>query len=136
MENNTTTIAGRRNAQLDRHYSALESLARLCGLGAANGKRMSSKLRLIERKANADATKYCNGDLTTEQFAELDSKYSEEVQALFNNKLEGFFVNSDPRGYSLKISDKLMKPGQMYAEICLQTDWGGYGLLAPEITGK
>jgi hypothetical protein len=38
--------------------------------------------------------------------------------------VEGFFINGDPRGYSLKIKEKI------YPE--LHQDWGGYGILAPE----
>ena len=40
------------------------------------------------------------------------------------------FINSDPRGYALKIQDTWMR--EHGAE--LETDWGGYGILAPEIT--
>lgn len=39
------------------------------------------------------------------------------------------FVNRDPRGYALKIDDAWMRehrPG-------LHQDWGGYGIIAPEI---
>jgi hypothetical protein len=39
------------------------------------------------------------------------------------------FLNGDPRGYSLKIEDSWMREHK--AE--LHRDWGGYGILAPEI---
>lgn len=39
---------------------------------------------------------------------------------------EGFFWNLDPRGYALKIDPE--KGGV----VGLMTDWGGYGILAPE----
>ena len=40
------------------------------------------------------------------------------------------FVNKDARGYALKIDDEWMRahPG-----VWLHSDWGGYGILAPEI---
>ena len=40
------------------------------------------------------------------------------------------FVNRDPRGYALKIDDEWMRARQ---EVRLATDWGGYGILAPDL---
>lgn len=42
------------------------------------------------------------------------------------------FVNRDPRGYALKIDDKWMREHKA----ALHQDWGGYGIIAPEIDGK
>ncbi len=39
------------------------------------------------------------------------------------------FLNGDPRGYSLKIDDEWMRAKRPR----LHSDWGGYGILAPEI---
>ncbi len=39
------------------------------------------------------------------------------------------FINRDPRGYALKINDEWMRANNAK----LETDWGGYGLIAPEI---
>jgi hypothetical protein len=39
------------------------------------------------------------------------------------------FINRDPRGYQLKIKDDWMTANNAD----LERDWGGYGLLAPEI---
>jgi hypothetical protein len=41
------------------------------------------------------------------------------------------FVNLDPRGYALKIDEAWMRKHNP----ALSRDWGGYGLLAPEING-
>ena len=66
---------------------------------------------------------------------DLDSKtYLAAVQSLFNGKLKGLFINGDARGYALKIEDKVMISD--YKETGLYKDWGGYGILAPEITGN
>lgn len=44
------------------------------------------------------------------------------------------FVNLDPRGYSLKIDDQWMRANQgKWNDDNLTTDWGGYGIIAPEI---
>jgi hypothetical protein len=50
--------------------------------------------------------------------------------AIFGGKLpQGFFINGDPRGYSLKIDGAAVPQG-------LETDWGQYGILAPELTSR
>lgn len=44
------------------------------------------------------------------------------------------FINLDPRGYALKIDDEWMRANQgKWGDDNLTTDWGGYGLIAPEI---
>jgi hypothetical protein len=40
------------------------------------------------------------------------------------------FINGDPRGYALKINDRYMKVNNL----SLHSDWGGYGILAPDFT--
>jgi hypothetical protein len=40
------------------------------------------------------------------------------------------FLNRDPRGYALKIDDEWMRA---HPQFRLHTDWGGYGIIAPEI---
>ena len=47
-----------------------------------------------------------------------------QVQKIFDNKLEGFFINYDSRGYALKIKAENSP---------LEQDWGGYYILSPEI---
>jgi transcription initiation factor IIE alpha subunit len=58
---------------------------------------------------------------------ESDAKLDEiekQVQKIFDNKLEGLFINYDSRGYALKIKADNSPLGQ---------DWGGYYILSPEI---
>ena len=126
--------AERKQIQLERHYQALEQLAKLCGVDNANGKKLSNKLRQIEAIGEKASLDYCNGDIDPDQFDSITGEITGNVQYLFNNNLKGLFVNSDCRGYALKIKTETMQ--NEYKEIRLQNDWGGYGLLAPEITGK
>jgi len=125
----------RKQIQLERHYQALEKLANLCGVDYANGKKLSNKLRQIESIAEKAALDYCNGDILPEQFEFIADEITGNVQHLFNNNLKSFFVNSDCRGYALKIKTEYTSELRD-SDIVLQTDWGGFGLLAPEITGK
>lgn len=134
----TLTKADRRRAQLDRHYKAIETLAILCGVVLPNGRKLSVKLLHLENKAKEITMHYCNGTggVTTANVSEKTDPIKAEILRLFNNNLQGFFINTDARGYALKIKTELMQPGGKYENTGLQTDWGGYGLLAPEITGN
>lgn len=125
----------RKQIQLEKHYQALEKLAVLCGVDSVNGKKLSNKLRRIEAIANKAATDFCNGDMDSNQFNFISEEITGKVQHLFNNKLTGFFVNSDCRGYALKIETECTNELKSL-NINLQNDWGGYGLIAPEITGN
>jgi hypothetical protein len=124
----------RKNLQLQRHYAAIEKLVSICGGSKLATKTISNRLRHLEAVAHRAATDYCNGELQIEDFNVIEKDITEKVQKFFNGKLQGFFVNTDPRGYALKIKDKVLK--ETYSEIGLFTDMGGYGLISPEITGE
>lgn len=101
------------------------------------------KLRRLEAKAAALALRGCNGpewDSEEEQEAAYESVL-EKVNALLGNHTTHnsetgdtrcrvpVFINRDPRGYQLKIRDEYVRQRGLKIE----TDWGGYGILAPEI---
>jgi hypothetical protein len=85
-------------------------------------------LRRLEEKAHRFAEMYCN----VENF-DMESAHKNVIKAatrIFNGKLPaGFFFNQDPRGYALKIdNDSVLIPEGLH------TDWGGYGILAPDFS--
>jgi len=87
---------------------------------------LCKKLRKIEIKANKKAENYCNygGDIS----------FQSELKALakilnFASQEIPVFINSDPTGYALKIDDRYIRENN----IKIETDLGGYGLIAPEI---
>lgn len=126
----------RKQQLLESHYKALENLAELCGVELSEritGKKLSNTLRTMEAEIYKPILDDCNGEYKGNIKIALDHM-EQQVQLLFNNNLKGFFINTDPRGYALKISDKVMN--NEYFNTGLQRDWGGYGLLAPEITEK
>ena len=41
----------------------------------------------------------------------------------------GIFLNTDPRGYALKIPDELVKVSGW----TIHKDWGGFGIIAPDL---
>ena len=143
------TKKDRRKMQLQRHYDALARLAKECGL-KAEGKKLSVALLKIERIAHEGAEAYCNGTIyrclskygsghfnfnadenAWERFSNMIEK---QVQTLFNGKLPYLYINGDPRGYALKIDEE--KGRELIEKTGLERDWGGYGLLAPEINGN
>lgn len=132
----TLTKAKRKQAQLENHYKALEMLLAACGGNKTKLRieTISNRLRALEAKYNRLATDYCNGDISTDKWGEVSGEGEKEVQYYFNGNLKGLQINGDARGYALKINDETKRT--VYQEINLQTDWGGNGLLAPEITGN
>jgi len=83
-----------------------------------------NKLVRLERKANRAAVAECNGELSEERAAAIDASVKKQVKKLLPN-VETFFINGDPRGYSLKIKEEEAR------KIGIYQDWGGYGILAP-----
>ena len=106
------------------------------------------KLNRLEKKANFAATCLLNTNtlnlLELNRFTGYDVKQStEEEQDAFFSKIlnsvfkilgeqskEVVFINYDARGYTLKLKSEFVKD----KKIC--TDWGGYGILAPQFDGK
>ncbi len=129
------TVKERRAERLEKHYNSLEKLYNLCGGGKLTGRKLSYKLLVLLQRAHRLTTAQCNGEGNYEaQESELN-KIESEVKALFNDNLNGFFINGDPRGYALKL-DNSKKNCVDYKAAGLHTDFGGYGILAPEIDGK
>ncbi len=71
-----------------------------------------------KRGVQRDNCSACEGTGMVIDFASIRAK----------RPLVPIFVNRDPRGYALKVSEYWMRanPGSLPA------DWGGYGLIAPE----
>ena len=122
----------RRQEELTRHYSTLERLARHCGVKKPDGAKLSLKLWKLEMEATRITTDYCNGEgMDGNEVDFALNAITEKVIALFAGALPGFHINRDPRGYALKIKSGDVET--LYKDIGLHRDWGGYGILSPEI---
>lgn len=92
------------------------------------------KLHRIESYAHRLAEDSCNW-LSMES-PEFDNREKDIIKRLRNVlnlcTLEEFsiFINFDPRGYALKIKDDYVREHNLNIE----TDWGGYGILAPDFS--
>jgi hypothetical protein len=121
---------------------------------------LCKKLRRIETSLTKPLLDYCNGDFKggESEIDEIcDAARNRVVKLLFGFDLAknphpvcacGLFVNRDPRGCALKLSSEWTKEynAREYSEAGkarhrnrrnpqpIYTDWGGYGLLAPDFT--
>lgn len=122
-----------RQSNLAKHYARCTALGLAMGMTNPNGKKISLALLKLEHEASAYAVNYCNGDTTMEDFEADSLEISSKVSAIFGKLPPGFFVNGDPRGYALKIDNETPEGLALIESIGLEKDWGGYGILSPEI---
>lgn len=100
---------------------------------------LCKKLRRIEATASHIGRALCGDPCYTYERAEKDSRNAlarvRKLLGLSEAKAEevGLFVNTDPRGYALKLDDAWTRGYNAKAELRIHSDWGGYGILAPEI---
>lgn len=136
----------RKAQQLLAHYERCEALARYLGHPNPDGKKISVALFKLERRASRAATAQCNGEAyegepyrEDEQWEHFKRAIAHQVCSVFVSDtvptIPGFFVNGDPRGYALKIDNENPEGKALIDAVKLRTDWGGYGILSPEITG-
>lgn len=105
---------------------------------------LCKKLRRIEVATHYVMTQYCNGDLTADKADAAEEHAITRIRKLLNcadhPAYVGLFVNRDPRGYALKLSSEWTQDynRREYAHgksgLPIYTDWGGYGILAPDLT--
>ncbi len=110
---------------------------------------LCKKLRRIETAVARPLLDYCNGDFDAgengEKLDEITDKAAARVRALLGMVAKsdsfadayGLFVNRDPRGYALKLSDEWTREynRSQYATegLPIHADMGGYGILAPDL---
>lgn len=145
--NATLNKRERRAAQLLKHYETCERLGKYLGMEKPDGKKISVALFKIEREAHNAATAQCNGEAfegqpfrNEEHWEAFKVGIQARVERVLmfphhNTRVPGFFINGDPRGYALKIDNEDPKGKELIEAVKLHADWGGYGILSPEITG-
>ena len=126
----------RMNEQIKEHGADLK---RVFDISLVDPDTLARKLHRIELEAHRLAENYCNGtnNVTTENWEELTEKILAKVDNVTGFKRKGVpvFVNGDARGYALKINNTWVK-GYQSKGGRIYTDWGGYGILAPEFDGN
>lgn len=101
---------------------------------SVTGEEVYQKLCRIEAKAHRQQERECNGETTEEQAQKADERTRKQVAELLP-RLESlrlkFYINGDPRGYTLKI-DAADQPRLIALGFSTYTDFGGCIILAPE----
>jgi len=106
------------------HHEALRAM--MPAGSTMTGKEVWRKLRRLECKASAMATKVCNEPTDENEVEQCYAQVEAAVAKIFGRKLPGFFINRDPRGYALKLEEKSV-PFELHRDL------GGYQILAPII---
>lgn len=123
----------RREVMLQHRQRHIESLKAL-----GYTKDTMHAIKRLEHDANRLQTADANGELTEIEASDGDMRISNRVAVLFGGTLpKGFFINGDPRGYTLKLDPEAWEVSddarENYdAQPIKYTDWGGYMILAPE----
>jgi len=107
-----------------RHLQVLSTLA---GVDYPYPFDVYESLVRLEKRAHRITTHLCHGEGDEDKHEAALERIEKAVHKLLPKLGEGaFFINRDPRGYALKVSEAEAK------ELNIHTDWGQYGILAPE----
>lgn len=88
---------------------------------------LCKKLITIEKKLSRLFTDYCNtGEINESKVIKAVNKVHDLLPGIGGNLV----INRDPRGHALKISEDKAK------ELNFEADWGGYGILAPDLSDR
>tara|TARA_Y100000310_G_C19969699_1_gene484888 strand:+ start:28 stop:405 length:378 start_codon:yes stop_codon:yes gene_type:complete len=91
--------------------------------------KLCKQLRRLENKAHQLSTDYCNGVIDCETWDKKTKSILNKLIEIFNLKDDfNIFVNSDARGYALKIFPDFVHDRKIYK------DWGDNGIIAPDFT--
>jgi len=132
------TVAPKRGTKRERMLERIarhgENLKRVFGLRAeVDGDKLARKLRRLE----AEGAKYAQAIDTAPGLSETEQGAREAELLAKVDKVLGFsakgipvFINTDWRGYALKIDSEWTQANAADFE----RDWGGFGLLAPDLS--
>ena len=88
--------------------------------------KLCRKLRRLERRGNEHAEKLCSDEHYCNEVdhEQIHDVILRAVQKLLHSPRP--WLNQDPRGYALKVD--------LVGGEALHTDWGGYGIIAPDLS--
>ena len=112
---------------------------------------LCKKLRRFENQAHKITTQLCNGfpDLHYEVAEKVTNQLESELEKIEQKvrdylesnqrprsfkKINAIFINGDPRGYALKLDTETIKYFEELGEDFPHKDWGGYGIIAPDLS--
>lgn len=92
---------------------------------------LAKKLHRLEAKAHRIATDQCNGTEGPDAEEQVE-KILRTVAKILGPNVQGLQFNGDARGYALKIKSEVVREQSLR----IYSDWGGNGILAPDIDGE
>lgn len=111
-----------RNRAIERGAAHLKELQAMGFKGSID------QLQELEEMAHKTAEQECNGEVSEEEANKVYMQVETLIGDLFGGVPLNFFINTDPRGYALKLKDGT---GSISYK-----DWGGYEILAPDILAE
>lgn len=98
------------------------------------GEEVYKKLLRIENQMHRLSERECNGEIEDEQAQPQWDNAEKKINELLPRLKDfgGFFFNGDPRGYSLKVKEEVKEKIAGATGFNMYSDFGGYGILAPE----
>lgn len=128
----TTTKRDRMYERIAQHGRALLRL--FPNATERDPVKLCKRLRKIELKTHRLSEQYCNGDIDGTTWERKSDGYLCDVVAVLcphtSELAAALFVNGDPRGYALKIRSEWVREHAPW----LHQDWGGYGIIAPDLS--
>jgi len=115
--------------KVNLHENKAHRLAEVLCDGEPHGFAFLSDLAFSINPSVSVFYKNKNIEKAEEQLDWHDTSFRNELAGLFVNEEKfknEFFINRDPRGYALKLNFGDERVAGVY------TDWGGYGIIAPE----
>lgn len=119
-----------KELKFQEKFKHIQNLAALFNIPESSAITLYSKLRRLELKLNRIFLTACERSLTDKEESSKQSA-KKKVKELTGN-ITGLYINSDPRGYAIKIDDAICRNIRNEKGINLYSDWGGYGILAPD----
>lgn len=108
-----------------------ENLKRIFSLPAdTDPAKLCKRLFKLENQARPIMVAYCNGTANEPDVDNyVDNRLWPALRKTLGEKADTLiFINHDPRGYTLKLTEKAS-----FVETGIYKDWGGYGIIAPDL---
>ena len=138
----------KQHAAIERHGRQL--LAIFPDADERDPVKLCKRLRRLEGEGHRFAERCCNHPIDDEVRERVIASILRRVRKLLGDHEGRVWLNGDPRGYALKINLRDCEwcggagdaayDDAAKCEVChgvgrerLATDWGGYGIIAPEI---
>lgn len=100
------------------------------GIGKMRNATLEAGLRTLERRGHVLALDTCNRQEKFDgEYAKRESSILNDLDLIldFRKAKVSVFLNTDPRGYALKIEDEWLRKSGLN----IHTDVGGYGIICP-----